>query len=70
MHRPDQIDVIVRQIKSPMGIEERINPDAWRQYLQSLQAEIPDLQERIGLLQPQLDKALLEANQLLDHYWK
>ncbi len=69
-HRPDLIDVIVRQIKNSMGIEERINPDAWRQYLQSLQREIPDLQERIGLLRPQLDKALNEANQLLDFYWK
>ena len=28
-HRPDLIDVIVRQIKSPMGIEERVNADAW-----------------------------------------
>ena len=44
-----------------MGIEERINPDAWRQYLQSLQSEIPELQERIGLLRPQLDKALTES---------
>lgn len=63
--------MIVRQIKSPMGIEERVNADAWRQYLETLQREIPDLRERINSLQPQLDKALLEANQLLaDHYWK
>ena len=69
-HRPDLIDVIVRRIKSPMGIEERVNADAWHSYLQSLQAEIPDLQERVATLRPQLETALTEANSLLGHYWK
>ena len=62
--------MIVRQIKSPMGIEERVNADAWRQYLETLQGEIPDLKKRVATLRPQLDTALNDANSLLDHYWK
>ena len=69
-YSPDLFSSIVRQTQAAYGIQERINPDAWRQYLETLQREIPELQERIGLLRPQLDKALNEANSLLGHYWK
>ena len=69
-YRPDLYSSIVRQSKTAHGIQERVNVEGWHAYLQTLQAEIPDLQERIGLLEPQVGKELNDANQLLDHYWK